>query len=38
MTQEKDFLKYQAPTSPYPRLLEVERDEGSYIYTTERNK
>ena len=38
MTQEKDFLKYQAPTSPYPRLLEVERAEGSYIYTTDSKK
>ena len=38
MTQEQDFLKYQAPTSPYPRLLEVERAEGSYIYTTDGKK
>ena len=38
MTQEKDFLKYQAPTSPYPRLLEVARAEGSYIYTTDGKK
>ena len=35
MNQQQDFLKYQAPTSPYPRLLEVERAEGSYIYTTD---
>ena len=38
MNQQQDFLKYQAPTSPYPRLLEVERAEGSYIYTTDGKK
>ena len=35
VSQKEDFLKYQAATSPYPRLLEVERAEGSYIYTTD---
>ena len=38
MNQKEEFLKYQAPTSPYPRLLEVERAEGSYIYTTDGKK
>ena len=27
VSQKEDFLKYQAATSPYPRLLEVERAE-----------
>lgn len=38
MSQKEDFLKYQAPTSPYPMLLEVERAEGNYIYTTDGKK
>ena len=28
----KDFLRYQAPTSLYPLGLEVQRAKGSYIY------
>lgn len=38
MSQKEDFLKYQAPTSPYPMLLEVERAEGNYIYTSDGKK
>ncbi|WP_396634954.1 aspartate aminotransferase family protein [Maribacter sp. R86514] len=30
----KDFLKYQAQTSPYPLGMEVSRASGSYIYDT----
>lgn len=29
-----DFFKYQAPTSPYPLGLEVEKAAGNYIYDT----
>ncbi|OYU80182.1 MAG: aspartate aminotransferase family protein [Flavobacterium sp. BFFFF1] len=31
---KKDFLKYQAQTSPYPLGMEVSHAEGSYIYDT----
>ncbi len=31
----KDFLKYQAQTTPHPLGLEVSRAKGSYIYTTD---
>ncbi|SHI96373.1 acetylornithine aminotransferase [Mesonia phycicola] len=31
----KDFLKYQAQTSPHPLGLEVQSAKGSYIYTTD---
>ncbi len=33
-----DFLKYQAQTTPHPLALEVERAEGSYIFTTDGKK
>lgn len=29
---KKDFLKYQAQTTPYPLAMEVSHAEGSYIY------
>ena len=32
-----DFLKYQAQTSPQPLGLEIERAEGSYIYSKDGN-
>ncbi len=32
---KKDFLKYQAQTTPHPLGLEVDRAEGSYIITTD---
>lgn len=35
---KKDFLKYQAQTSPHPLALEVEHADGSYIYTTNGEK
>ena len=35
---KKDFLKFQAQTSPHPLALEVEYAEGSYIYTTDGGK
>lgn len=31
----EDYLKYQAPTSKNPLALEVEKAEGSYIYSTD---
>lgn len=31
---KKDFLKYQAQTSPYPLGMEVSHAKGSYIYDT----
>ncbi|WP_437372080.1 aspartate aminotransferase family protein [Maribacter litoralis] len=34
----KDFLKYQAQTSPYPLGLEVSHAKGSYIYDTDGNQ
>ncbi|MEP2238964.1 MAG: aspartate aminotransferase family protein [Maribacter sp.] len=33
----KDFLKYQAQTSPYPLGMEVSHASGSYIYDTHGN-
>ncbi|HAI38058.1 MAG TPA: aspartate aminotransferase family protein, partial [Maribacter sp.] len=33
----KDFLKYQAQTSPYPLGMEVSYANGSYIYDTAGN-
>ncbi|SIQ81492.1 aspartate aminotransferase family protein [Maribacter ulvicola] len=33
----KDFLKYQAQTSPYPLGMEVSHASGSYIYDTSGN-
>ncbi|MDF4204232.1 aspartate aminotransferase family protein [Maribacter sp. SA7] len=33
----KDFLKYQAQTSPYPLGMEVSHASGSYIYDTNGN-
>jgi acetylornithine/succinyldiaminopimelate/putrescine aminotransferase len=35
MTQRQLFLQHVAQTSPAPMALEVERAEGSYIYTTD---
>ena len=35
---KKDFLTYQAQTTPHPLALEVARAEGSYIYDTQGNK
>lgn len=32
---KKDFLRYQAQTSPHPLGLEVERARGSYIYSSD---
>ncbi|APG59077.1 aspartate aminotransferase family protein [Christiangramia salexigens] len=32
---KKDFLKYQAQTTPHPLGLEVSHASGSYIYTTD---
>ena len=34
----KDFLKYQAQTSPYPLGMEVSHAIGSYIYDTDNKK
>lgn len=34
----KDFLKYQAQTTPHPLGLEVSHASGSYIYTTDGKK
>lgn len=34
----KDFLKYQAQTSPYPLGMEVSHAKGSYIYDTDGNQ
>ena len=34
---KKDFLKYQAQTSPYPLGMEISHASGSYIYDTEGN-
>ncbi|MGA8854820.1 MAG: aspartate aminotransferase family protein [Christiangramia sp.] len=31
----KDFLKYQAQTTPHPLALEISHAEGSYIFTTD---
>jgi acetylornithine/succinyldiaminopimelate/putrescine aminotransferase len=31
---KKDFLKYQAQTSPYPLAMEISHAKGSYIYDT----
>ncbi len=31
---KKDFLKYQAQTSPYPLALEISYAKGSYVYDT----
>ena len=31
----KDFLTYQAQTTPHPLGLEVKKAKGSYIYTTD---
>ncbi|WP_347372824.1 aspartate aminotransferase family protein [Aequorivita sp. Q41] len=31
---KKDFLKYQAQTSPHPLALEISHAKGSYIYDT----
>ncbi|MAO07089.1 MAG: aspartate aminotransferase family protein, partial [Alteromonas sp.] len=33
----KDFLKYQAQTSPHPLAMEVSHAKGSYIYDTQGN-
>lgn len=33
MNDKDIFLKHQAQTTPFPFMLEVERAEGSYIYT-----
>ncbi|AUZ04052.2 MULTISPECIES: aspartate aminotransferase family protein [Vitreoscilla] len=35
MASQEDFLQYQAPTNPHPYLLNVEKAEGLYIYTTD---
>ena len=35
---KKDFLKYQAQTTPHPLALEISHAEGSYIYDTSGNK
>jgi len=34
---KKDFLTYQAQTSPNPLSLEISRAEGSYVYDTKGN-
>lgn len=34
MSIKKDFLRYQAQTSPHPLALEVSHAKGSYIYDT----
>lgn len=34
---KKDFLKYQAQTSPYPLGMEISHAKGSYIYDTNGN-
>lgn len=35
---QKDFLRYLAPTNPFPFQLEVDYAEGSHIYTTDGRK
>lgn len=34
MSQQADFLKYQAQTTPHPLAMEVDYAKGSYIYDT----
>ena len=34
---KKDFLKYQAQTTPHPLALEISHAKGNYIYDTEGN-
>ena len=34
---KKDFLKYQAQTTPHPLAMEISHAKGSYIYDTEGN-
>jgi len=34
----KDFLEYQAQTSPHPLGMEVSHAEGSFIYTTDKKR
>ena len=38
ISNKKDFLEFLAPTSPFPVGLEVEKAEGSYIYTKDGSK
>ena len=35
---KKDFLKYQAQTSPHPLAIEISKAKGSYIYDTSGKK
>lgn len=35
---KKDFLSYQAQTTPHPLAMEVSHAEGSYIFDTDGNK
>ncbi len=35
---KKDFLKYQAQTSPHPLAIEIKKAKGSYIYDTNNKK
>ncbi|MEN8137750.1 MAG: aminotransferase class III-fold pyridoxal phosphate-dependent enzyme [Bacteroidota bacterium] len=32
MSRKEDFLKYQAQTTPFPLLLDIEKAEGCWIY------
>jgi len=32
MSRKEDFLEYQAQTTPYPLLLDIEKAEGCWIY------
>jgi len=38
MTSREIFLRYNAQTSPFPMLLEVEKAEGSFIIDSQGNK
>ena len=38
MNRKEAFLKYQAQITKTPFLLDVEKAQGSYIYTTDKKK
>lgn len=38
MSRKKDFLKYQAQTTPFPILLDIEKAEGCWIYDKQGKK
>ncbi len=32
---QRDFLKYQAKTTPFPLGIEIDHAKGSYVYDTD---